>query len=262
MIIPARDEEGCITHTVEDVHAELAARSIPHEIVVVDDASQDNTWKLLEELAARLPALHPVRNPGPHGIGCAITFGFSRMRGDAAIIMMADESDDPKDVPEFWRRLNLGHDAVFGSRFIRGGGVVDYPTHKLVLNRMFNAFIRFLFRHGFNDTTNAFKAYRRTTIEGLKPILSPHFNLLVELPLKTVIRGFSWDVMPITWKNRRTGVAKLKIREMGSRYLFIVLYCWLEKFFSRGDYRKKADGTECARNEQANPATAEMNKPR
>ena len=239
VIIPARDEEGCITSTVEDLHAELSARGIPHEIVVVDDGSTDTTWKLLTELSRRVSVLRPVQNPGPHGIGCAITYGFSRMSGDAAIIMMADESDDPREIPEFWRRLNLGFDAVFGSRFIRGGGVVDYPKHKLALNRIFNAFIRFLFRHGFNDTTNAFKAYRRATIEGLKPILSPHFNLLVELPLKTVIRGYSWDVMPITWKNRRTGVAKLKIREMGSRYLFIVLYCWLEKFFSRGDYRKK-----------------------
>jgi len=161
------------------------------------------------------------------------------MQGDALVVMMADESDDPRDVPKFWEILNQGHDAVFGSRFIKGGGVIDYPTHKLILNRAFNFFIRLLFRHGFNDTTNAFKAYRKSTIEGLKPLLSPHFNLLVELPLKTVIRGYSWAVMPITWKNRRTGVAKLKIKEMGSRYLFIVLYCWLEKFFSRGDYRKK-----------------------
>jgi dolichol-phosphate mannosyltransferase len=152
--------------------------------------------------------------------------------------MMADESDDPRDIAGFWDLLNRGYDAAFGSRFIKGGGVIDYPGHKLLLNRLFNWFVRILFRHGFNDTTNAFKAYRRSTLEGLQPLLAPHFNLLVELPLKTVIRGYSWAVMPITWRNRRTGVAKLKIREMGSRYLFIVAYCWLEKYFSRGDYRK------------------------
>lgn len=239
VVIPARDEEGCIAHTVEHLHLELALHQIPHEIVVVDDASKDSTWEILAQLKAKIPELHPVQNPGPHGIGCAITTGINHMAGDAVVVMMADESDDPRDVPKFWKILNQGHDAVFGSRFIKGGGVIDYPTHKLILNRAFNLFIRFLFRHGFNDTTNAFKAYRKSTIEGLKPLLSPHFNLLVELPLKTVIRGYSWAVMPITWKNRRTGVAKLKIKEMGSRYLFIVLYCWLEKFFSRGDYRKK-----------------------
>jgi dolichol-phosphate mannosyltransferase len=134
--------------------------------------------------------------------------------------------------------LNEGYDAVFGSRFIKGGGVIDYPWTKYWLNRLANRFIKLLFRIPLNDTTNAFKAYRKSTLDGLRPLLSPHFNLTVELPLKTIVRGYSWTVIPITWRNRRTGVAKLKIREMGSRYLFIVLYVWLEKYFSRGDYKK------------------------
>jgi len=108
-----------------------------------------------------------------------------------------------------------------------------------VLNRMANGFIRLLFRHGLNDTTNAFKAYRREVIEGCMPILSPHFNITVELPLKAIVRGYSWSVIPITWRNRRSGTAKLKIREMGSRYFFIVAYMWLEKYFSRGDYNRR-----------------------
>lgn len=240
IVMPARDEEGCIARTIEHLHHELAGRGIPHEIVPVDDGSTDDTWRILAETTARISEVRPVRNPGPHGIGYAIRLGFDHMRGDAVVVMMADESDDPREVAGYWELLREGYDAVFGSRFIKGGGVVDYPTHKLVLNRLFNAFIRMLFRHGHNDTTNAFKAYRKSTIDGLRPLIAPHFNLLVELPLKTVIRGYSWSVMPITWRNRRTGVAKLKIREMGSRYLFIVSYCWLEKYFSRGDYLKPA----------------------
>jgi dolichol-phosphate mannosyltransferase len=93
----------------------------------------------------------------------------------------------------------------------------------------------------FNDTTNAFKAYRATTLRGLRPFLAPHFNLTVELPLKTIVRGYSWAVIPITWRNRRAGVAKLKIKEMGARYMFIVLYVWLEKYFSRGDFRRSGE---------------------
>jgi hypothetical protein len=108
----------------------------------------------------------------------------------------------------------------------------------LFVNRLANAFVRLMFRHGLNDTTNAFKAYRRTVIEGVRPILSPHFNITVELPLKSIVRGYSYTTIPITWRNRRHGVAKLKINEMGSRYLFICLYVWLEKYFSRGDYKK------------------------
>jgi dolichol-phosphate mannosyltransferase len=183
-------------------------------------------------------ALRPLRNPGPHGFGRAISLGLDSMTGDAAVIFMADESDDCRDVVRYWEKLNEGYDCVFGSRFMKGGGTIDYPPIKLFMNRLANAFVRFLFRHGLNDTTNAFKAYRKEVIDGIRPILSPHFNITVELPLKAIVRGYSFTVIPITWRNRRHGVAKLKIREMGSRYLFIVLYVWLEKYFSRGDYQK------------------------
>jgi dolichol-phosphate mannosyltransferase len=175
---------------------------------------------------------------GQHGFGRAITYGLDRMKGDAAVIMMADESDDCRDVVKYWHLLNEGWDAVFGSRFIKGGGVIDYPGLKLYMNRLANSFIRILFGIKFNDFTNAFKAYRRTTIDGCRPILSPHFNLTVELPLKTIVRDYSWTAMPITWRNRKSGESKLKMKEMGSRYLFICLYVWLEKYFSRGDYRR------------------------
>jgi dolichol-phosphate mannosyltransferase len=181
-----------------------------------------------------------VRNTGPHGFGMAIRCGLGHFSGDAVVIMMADESDDVRDVVQYWRLLNEGWECVFGSRFMRGGGTIDYPLVKYVFNRMANTFIRWLFAIQLNDTTNAFKAYRRTVIEGIQPLISPHFNLTVELPLKAIVRHYSWTTIPVTWRNRRSGVAKLKIKEMGSRYFFICMYCWFEKYFSRGDYRKGA----------------------
>jgi len=242
VVIPARDEEGCIVSTVEHLHLELRMQEVPHEIVVVDDGSSDATWRLLEETAARIPNLTPVRNPPPHGFGRAIQRGLATASGDGLVIMMADESDDCRDVVRYWRLLDEGWDCVFGSRFLKGGGVIDYPRLKLFLNRAANWCIRMLFGIRLNDTTNAFKAYRREVIEGCMPILSPHFNITVELPLKAIVRGYRWTVIPITWRNRRTGMAKLKIREMGSRYFFIVAYVWLEKYFSRGDYRRRDGG--------------------
>lgn len=238
IVIPARDEEGCIASTVEHLHLELSLNKIPHNIVVVDDGSRDRTWEILTEVAKKMPELQPVQNLGAHGFGRAIIKGLDSMKGDAVVIMMADESDDCRDVVRYWKILNEGWDCAFGSRFVKGGGVIDYPWLKLRINRLANLFIKMLFGINLNDTTNAFKAYRKTVIDGCRPFLSPHFNLTVELPLKAIVRGYSWTVLPITWRNRRTGEAKLKIKEMGSRYLFICLYVWLEKYFSRGDYKK------------------------
>jgi dolichol-phosphate mannosyltransferase len=239
VVIPAHNEEGCISSTVGHLHLELRLRSVPHEIVVVDDGSTDATWQKLVELSAHIAELRPVQNRTAHGFGRAVAKGFDSMTGDAVVVMMADESDDCRDVVRYWQLLNEGWDAVFGSRFVKGGGVIDYPWFKLKLNRLANLFLRLMFGIKLNDTTNAFKAYRSAVIEGCRPLLAPHFNLTVELPLKVVVRGYSWTVMPITWRNRRSGTSKLKIKEMGSRYLFICLYVWLEKYFSRGDYRKQ-----------------------
>jgi dolichol-phosphate mannosyltransferase len=192
----------------------------------------------MESLAARSPRVQWVSNEDPGGFGYAVRRGLEQSTGAGVCIYMAYASDSPDDVVAYYDKLKEGYDCVFGSRFMSGGRVTGYPIHKLVINRLVNWFVRILFALRTNDTTNAFKAYRREVIQGVQPLLSRHFNLTVELPLKAVIRGYSYAVVPISWRGRVKGFSKLKIKEMGSRYLFIVAYVFLERFLSRGDYKR------------------------
>ena len=239
VVIPARDEEQSLPSTLAAIHAAFTAAAIPHEIVVVDDGSRDRTWSVLQALRATIPTLAPTQNLGQNGFGRAVVWGLDRSRGDAVVIMMADTSDDHADAVKYWRILGEGYDCVFGSRFIKGGSVHAYPRVKLLVNRLANFLVRVAFTIPLNDTTNAFKAYRRTVIDGCRPFLAPHFNLTVEMPLKAIARGYTFTITPVSWRNRKFGEAKLKIKEMGSRYFFICAYVWLEKYFSRGDYRRR-----------------------
>ena len=216
----------------------LERESIDHELLVVDDSSTDGTLDLVERLSRDNARIRVIASPYPRGFGLTVRAGLEVFDGDAVAIVMADGSDSPDDLVAYLRLLEAGYDCAFGSRFVRGAQVYDYPRAKLVLNRIANLFIRLLFRHGYNDTTNAFKAYRREVIATVQPLLSNHFNLTVELPLKAIVRGHTFAVCPISWTNRAAGTSKLKIKEMGSRYLFIVLYVFLEHHLSRGDYRR------------------------
>lgn len=237
VIIPARDEVGAIEATVKEIAAALDAREVDFEIVVVDDGSTDDTNRVLNRLAEEDPRIRPVSSAHIGGFGLAVRTGLETYSGDAAAIMMADGSDSPEDLLTYWSLIEEGYDCAFGSRFIEGGTASDYPRGKLVLNRAANGAIGLLFGHRYNDTTNAFKAYRREVIDSVQPLMSHHFNLTVELPLKAIVRGHSYAVVPIQWRNRSTGNSKFGIQEMGGRYLFIILYAFLEHHLTSGDYR-------------------------
>jgi dolichol-phosphate mannosyltransferase len=239
VVIPAHNEAETLDSTVSVLTTVLETAQIAHEIVVVNDHSTDGTSDVLAALAGRYDTVRTIPNASPNGFGFSVRAGLDACRGDAIALVMADGSDDPADLIKCYNKLNEGYDCVFGSRFIAGSRVIGYPIHKLILNRLANGLIRVLFRQRFNDFTNAFKIYRREVIAGVQPLLSPHFNLTAELPLKAIIRGYSFAIVPISWRNRKHGISKLRIREMGSRYLFIVLYCLLEKQLSRGDYRRR-----------------------
>lgn len=239
VVIPAHNEDGCISSTVTALYERLTEERIRHEILVVNDNSNDETERCLQDLANRYASVRYVNNTPPHGFGFAVRCGLREYTGDCVAVYMADASDTPDDLVTFYRKcVSENVDCVFGTRWKKGGKVYDYPWPKRILNRLANRFIQLIMQIRYDDTTNAFKLYRREVIDGLQPLLSQHFNLTVELPLKAIVRGYSYAVIPNVWINRKSGISKLKIHEMGSRYLFIVLYTLIEKWLVPNDYRK------------------------
>lgn len=240
IVIPAYNEEESLPLTIKSIFETFSTVNINYEIFVVNDNSTDNSIKILEKLTKIYPMLRFETNLGPNGFGYAVRYGLNNFNGDCVAVMMADLSDSPSDLINFYNKMIEGNfDCVFGSRFIKGSELFDYPKMKKIINRIANFIIKITIGIRYNDTTNAFKLYRKETIEGIKPFLSPHFNLTIELPLKAIIRGYSYAIVPNSWTNRKFGESKLKIKEMGSRYFFILLYCLIEKYFSKGDFNKK-----------------------
>ena len=240
IVIPSYNEEESITETIEEIEKALEKKGIEHEILVINDNSSDNTIEVLEALKKRFSCLRYETNDGPNGFGYAVRYGLEKFNGDCVAIMMADLSDSPEDLIRFYElMIEKKADCIFGDRWSKGGKVIHYPFTKKVINRIANMIIRMVMNISYNDTTNAFKLYKRHTIEGLKPFLSPHFNLTIELPLKAIIRGYSYTITENSWINRKYGKSKLNINEMGSRYFFVLMYCFIEKYFSKGDFKKK-----------------------
>jgi dolichol-phosphate mannosyltransferase len=261
VVIPAFNEEGSIRDTVTTLTTVLRREDVDYEVVVVDDASTDRTAEEIGRLTEADTRVRYLRSPYRNGFGFAVRAGLEAFSGDAVAIMMADLSDDPEDLIAYYRVLEAGYDCAFGSRFMPGGSVSDYPKLKLVMNRLVNLGIGLLFGHGYNDTTNAFKAYKREVIENVQPLLSHHFNLTVEIPLKAIVRGHSYAIVPISWRNRTSGTSKLKLQEMGSRYLFIVLMTFLEHHLSRGDYRRPSAPARNSRWRAGRPAALLYEEP-
>lgn len=227
ILIPAYNEEGTVTPTVEGLAAEFDASGIDYEILIVNDGSTDGTEAVLRQIAARFPRVRHVLNPGPHGYGRAIRFGLDAMAGDAVVITMADGSDAPADVRRVAGPVLEGIDCGFGSRFSPGATVEGYPRLKLLFNRLGNRLIGWLLGSPYDDFTNGFKAFRRPVIDAMRPFVGAEFNLTIEMSIKAVQSGAKFQVVPTNWRDREAGGSKFQLFRQLWLYLLTVLYCRL-----------------------------------
>ena len=227
IIIPVKNEEFLIKKIVNEIQSKL--KNLPYEIIFINDFSTDNTTKVTEELIKTKPQIN-IYNNKRKGLGGAITLGIDKANGEVVCIMMSDLSDNIEDLEKYYSIIkDEGIDAVFGSRFIRGSKLIDYPKRKLILNRIFNIITKLLFLSDYNDFTNAFKIYKKNALLKTFPLVSESFNIFLELPLKIISRKMKYKIIPISWTNRKEGVSKFDIRELRAKYLFTLIYCLFEK---------------------------------
>jgi dolichol-phosphate mannosyltransferase len=229
IIIPCRNEEESIEITIYEIMEYLNDSLEKFEINIINDFSTDNTLSKIKKIS-ELEKKIKVYDNKVKGLGGAINLGLKNSSYKYTTIVMADLSDKPEDILKYYKEINDNQlDAVLGSRFISGSKIKNYPKKKLFFNRIFNYLVKILFLHPYNDYTNAFKIYRTDVLKEIEPLVSENFNIFLELPLKIITRKYKYSIIPISWENRKSGKAKFQIKELGSKYLFTLLYCFLEK---------------------------------
>lgn len=227
IIIPVRNEAD----NLEDIFDYFSnnLKNLNYEALIINDFSRDNTLinaKVLCEKSKNFKVLDNKKK----GLGGAINFGIKESSGKYITIMMADHSDNISDLLTYVKLMDTGkYEAILGSRFLKESKVIDYPIQKLILNRIFNFFVSLIFWNKYNDYTNAFKIYKKTALLEIMPLISESFNIFLEIPLKIISRNYSYKIIPINWTGRKKGETKFKIKELRAKYLFTLIYCFIEK---------------------------------
>ena len=227
IIVPVRNETDIIHEVFDYFSSNL--KNINYEVLIINDFSNDDTLEKSKSLAIKYTNFKILNNK-KKGLGGAVNLGIREASGDNISIMMADLSDDINDLIKYNELITQNnYDAILGSRFMKESKVKEYPIKKLILNRIFNLFVSLIFFNKYNDFTNAFKIYKKSALIEIMPLISESFNIFLEIPLKIISRDYRYKVISINWVGRKKGKSKFKIKELGAKYLFTLIYCFIEK---------------------------------
>jgi len=235
VVIPAHNEAENLKWLVPVLSGVLQQENLSHEIIIVNDHSTDETLQTVEAFSKHLPGVKMIHRVGESGFGRTLREGFEAAKGEVVVPFMGDASDDPMDIPKLYQKIQEGYDVVYGSRFDRGGSVKDYPFLKLLANRMGNFLVRILFQIPEKDITNAFKAFRKETLQLCQPIEATTFNITLELAIKAHLFGKRYTSVPVHWRGRTAGISSFSLRDLTRYYreylftLLVMLGCAIKK---------------------------------
>lgn len=206
--IPAHNEEKNLRICVMKV--EDAVKWYDYEIIIVNDGSRDGTQGEAEKLVSDRVSL--INRPiGDNGFGKAVAAGLRAATGDFVVPVMADLSDEPKDIVRMIRFARTGRfDVISGNRFTKRSLIMGYPQVKLIANRLFNHLVSVMFKVPYKDLSNAFKMYSTSFLRSIK-MVSEDFDLTIEIPLKALIKGMRFAEIPNNWYGRKAGSPKWKL---------------------------------------------------
>jgi dolichol-phosphate mannosyltransferase len=226
VVIPARNEEMVLADTAGSIAAVLEDAGITHEILIIDDSSADDTFRVAGQLEIENPAIRVLQNPREPGLGSAVQCGLKAARGQYVAVTMADGCDDPSDIVLFWKcAVDKDLDCVFGSRFATAGLIEGYPTTRRPFTQLGNWLTSLLTGTDYDDFTNAFKLYRTGFLTQLEPFDRMDFSFSLELALKSVLVGARYEILPNSWSGRSAGRSKFRLFQHSVSYLRTLARC-------------------------------------
>ena len=220
LIVPFRNEKEYAKKVIVAIYDYFSGKKIDFEVIAVDD-STDETWDILKSLEKKYKNFKAVQGDKPPGYGKAIRKGFDRAKGNVLLPFNGDMCDSLDDAVRYLKIIkDEGYDMAFGSRYMKGGKVINYPSNKILVSKLGNLFLKVLFGIKCSDVTNTFKGFSRKSLQVIKP-QADSYEIGLELALKGVKKGLTYKTIPISWTGRKFGVSKMKILKSVKRHFIM-----------------------------------------